>query len=152
MKFSPKILRGDGHRVLVIGSGWSATSSKLAGCNYLFQAETQLALLPVKVNISFVKIDILAEDWKPVFDLLYDLTNMVFVILKIQIGVGPTKSVIRKAILIDREAQLNEICLDLTAFIKLPKDATLRDDYSSIIYSLLDNRNTSDTRFGILVV
>ena len=71
---------------------------------------------------------------------------MIFVILNIQVGVGPTKTVIKKAVLIDREAPAQEVCADLTAFLKLPKDVTLRDDFSSIIYSLLDNRNTSDTR------
>ena len=46
----------------------------------------------------------LAQDWKPVFGLYFDLTNTVFVILKIQIGLGETKTVIPKAILISRDA------------------------------------------------
>ena len=80
------------------------------------------------------------------FGLYFDLTNMVFVILKIQVGLGPTKVIIRKAILISRDAFLKDVCLDLTALLKLPKDAVIRDDFSSIIFSLLDNRNDSDTR------
>ena len=74
---------------------------------------------------------------------------MVFVILTIQVGMGPTKIIIRKAVLISREAELKDVCTDLTALLKLPKDAVIRDDFSSIIYSLLDNRNASDTRLEI---
>ena len=71
---------------------------------------------------------------------------MVPVELEIQIGLGPAKEVITKAIMVDKQASIEDLCKDLTAFIKLPKDIQIRDDFSSIIYSIVDNRKLSDTR------
>ena len=79
-------------------------------------------------------------------DTIFDFTNMVPVELKIQIGLGPTKETVTKAILIDKQASIEDVCKDLTALVKLPNDIQLRDDFSSIIYSIVDNRKLSDTR------
>ena len=77
---------------------------------------------------------------------------MVVVDLKIQIGAGASKYCYRKPILVDKDAEIGEVCEQLTALVKLPKEAQIRADYNTIIYSLVDNRKLMDTRLVLIII
>ena len=92
------------------------------------------------------------EDRLATVQLLCDLANMTVVDLKIKIGSGDTAYSYRKPILVDKDTGLSDVCEQLTALVKLPKEAQLRVDYTTIIYSLIDNRKLMDTRLDFIVV
>ena len=78
--------------------------------------------------------------------MLYDCTNMVAVSTRIQIGIGPMQNAITVSMLVSRDANIQLVCQHLTALVTLPDDVEIRDDHSSIIYSLLDNRRSLDCK------
>ena len=71
---------------------------------------------------------------------------MIPILMRIQIGIGPMQNAINLPLLVSKKADLKEVCKQLTALVKLPEDVEVRDDFSSIIFSLLDNRKRLDTR------
>ena len=85
----------------------------------------------------------LLSDWTQLVDLMYDLTNMYLVQLKITTvlqGEDPNaSSTILKFILVERNTTMKEFYHETACLPMLMKGRSLDLDYSSIAYAIEDN-------------
>ena len=82
------------------------------------------------------------KDYTQLFDLLYDLTNMLVMKLTISNGSQASEQKVTKFLVVAAEAKMKEFCFEITALLKLMKGGLVDEKYNAFALVLKSNHNT----------
>ena len=81
------------------------------------------------------------RDYSQLFNLLYDLTNMVVIKLTISNGVNSDPMKITKYLVVAAQAKMAEFCYEITALLKVMKEGVIDNKYNSFVLAIRSNQN-----------
>ena len=81
------------------------------------------------------------KDYTQLFDLLYDLTNMVVIKLTISNGSLRSEQRITKYLVVAARATMAEFCFEITALLKIMQGGVVDEKYNSFALILKSNHN-----------
>ena len=79
------------------------------------------------------------KDFTQLFDLLYDLTNMVVVKLNITNGMQGCERNITKFLVVSPDAKMKEFYFEVTSLLKIMQGGVVDDKYNSFVLALRSN-------------
>ena len=86
------------------------------------------------------------KDYTQMFDLLFDLTNMLVVKLKISNGTDNESQNLVKYLVVNINTNMEELCYELSALLKIMQGGSVGKGYNSFVLAVRDNRNSIERR------
>ena len=111
-----------------------------------FWQQRQVRLSSSRI-FTFLTIIIIAEEYAAVFSTIHACTNTISAKISYQIGLGEGAPVINKAMLVARDATINNMINELSYLPQLMTGAVVEESHNSILFSLLDNRKSEGRRY-----
>ena len=84
------------------------------------------------------------RDYTQLFDLIYDLTNMLVVKLYISNGSQDGEQNIVKYLAVSPQAKMGDFCHEITALMKIMQGGVVNDKYNSFALIIRSNLHTKD--------
>lgn len=84
------------------------------------------------------------RDYTQLFDLLYDLTNMMVVKLYISNGSHDGELKIVKYLVVSPQAKMGDFCYEITSLLKIMQGGVVDDKYNSFVLIMKSNLHTKD--------
>ena len=84
------------------------------------------------------------RDFTQLFDLIYDLTNMLVVKLFISDGSQEGEQKIVKYLVVSPQAKMGDFCHEITALLKIMQGGVVDDKYNSFVFIIRSNLHTYD--------
>lgn len=84
------------------------------------------------------------RDYTQLFDLIYDLTNMLVVKLYISDGSQESEQRIVKYLVVSPQAKMGDFCHEITSLLKIMQGGVVDDKYNSFVLIIQSNLHTKD--------
>lgn len=84
------------------------------------------------------------RDYTQLFDLIYDLTNMLVVKLFISNGSQNGEQQIVKYLVVSPQARMGDLCHEITALLQIMQGGVVNDKYNSFALIIRSNLHTTD--------
>lgn len=84
------------------------------------------------------------RDFTQLFDLIYDLTNMMVVKLFISNGSQEGEQKLVKYLVVSPQAKMGDFCHEITALLKIMQGGIVDDKYNSFVLIIHSNLHTTD--------
>ena len=84
------------------------------------------------------------RDYSQLFDLIYDLTNMMVVKLFISNGSQTDEQKTVKYLVVSPQAKMGHFCHEVTSLLKIMQGGVVDDKYNSFVLIIRSNLNTTD--------
>ena len=86
------------------------------------------------------------QDFTQLFDLLYDLTNMLVIKLSISNGSQMGEQKVTKFLVASPQTKMAEFCFELTALLKIMQGGVVAEKYNTFVLILKSNHNSHDDK------